>query len=141
MRAEDDAGGDVFVGIARAADAANYLAGVQHSVITGPFAASTRDVRGEAPVMLPAQADVWAASAVGPGVQSAQLTAQPGSWVLVTMPADGSAGLRARVDVAATLPWLTPAGGALTALGAVLLLGGAAAIGLAVRAASTEGGG
>ena len=72
------------------------------------------------------------------GVQAVELEARPGSWVAVVMPADGSAGVRADVDVAATLPWLAPAGGALLAVGVLLLLGGAAAMALAVRAADAR---
>ncbi|MFK5635893.1 DUF4389 domain-containing protein [Ornithinimicrobium sp. LYQ103] len=137
VRAENVTAGDIFVGIARAADAANYLAGVEHSVVTGPLAVNLQDVRGDATATPPEQADVWVDSASGPGLQSVEITAQPGSWVVVVMATDGSAGLRAHVDVAATLPWLTPAGGVLLAMGVVLLLGGAAAVALAVRAAST----
>ncbi|WP_419866251.1 DUF4389 domain-containing protein [Ornithinimicrobium cerasi] len=139
VRAEDDAGGDIFVGIARAADAASYLAGVEHSVVTGPLAVNLQDVRGDAPATPPEQAGVWLDSSTGPGLQSVAVTAQAGSWVVVAMPADGTAGLRAHVDVAATLPWLTPAGGVLLVLGVVLLLGGAAALALAVRSATVPG--
>lgn len=141
VRAEDTDGGDVFVGIARSADAANYLAGVEHTVLTGPLDTNLRTYPGDAPATPPAVADVWLASTSGPGLQAVEVTARPGSWVVVVMPADGSAGLRAQVDVAATLPWLTTAGGAVLALGLVLLLGGLATIGLAVRSATLSGSG
>jgi hypothetical protein len=138
VRAEDPGGGETFVGIARAEDAATYLAGVQHSVVTGPLARDVREVRGGPPTTAPEDYDLWEASASGPGRQVAEVPAQPGSWVLVVMAADGSAGLRADVDVGATLPWLTPAGGVLLALGCVLILGGAVTVALAVRAASAQ---
>ncbi|WP_338043808.1 DUF4389 domain-containing protein [Ornithinimicrobium flavum] len=135
VRAQDADGGEVFVGIARASDAAGYLAGVEHTVLTGPLDTNVRTVPGEAPDTPPAQSDVWLTSASGPGLQTLVSTARSGSWVVVVMPADGSAGLRAQIDVAATLPWLAPAGGAVLTLGLALVLGGLVTIGLAVRTA------
>ncbi|AXH95633.1 DUF4389 domain-containing protein [Ornithinimicrobium avium] len=138
VRAETTDGEDVFVGIAPAADAQAYLAGVQHTELTGAFPGRDRQVNGHAPETLPQLADVWVASASGPGRRTAEVEAQPGSWVAVVMPADGSAGVKADVDVAATLPWLTPLAGGMLATGVLLLAGGAAALALAVRAASEK---
>ena len=136
VRAESSDGEDVFVGGAEARDAQAYLAGVEHTVLTGAFPGGDREVSGGAPATLPQRSSIWADSAVGTGQQTVELAARPGSWVAVVMPADGSAGVRATVDVGATLPWLVPAGGAMLAVGVVLLLGGAAAVALGVRAAS-----
>ncbi|MGC5586021.1 DUF4389 domain-containing protein [Ornithinimicrobium sp. W1665] len=138
VRAQDTDGGEVFVGVARADDAAAYLAGVQHTVQTGPLTADAREVEGLAPRTDPYGHDVWVASAEGPDRQSVELPATPGSWVVVVMPADGTAGLEARIDVAATMPWARPLGGALLTLGVLLLLGGGAAVALAVRAAEAD---
>lgn len=140
VRAQDTDGGEVFVGVARADDAASYLAGVEHTVLTGPRTSDVLEVDGVAPRTDPYGHDVWVASAEGPGRQSVELPATSGSWVAVVMPADGTAGLEARLDVAATMPWARPLGGTLLALGVVLLLGGGAAIALAVRAAETDTG-
>lgn len=139
IRAESVGGGDVFVGIAESGDVQRYLAGVEHTVLTGAFPGGDRQVDGEAPATLPDRADVWTESASGSGRQVVEMSARPGSWTAVVMPVDGSRGVGARVDVAATFPWLEPASGALLALGVVLLLGGAAAIALGVRAASPRG--
>src|SRR5690606_27961952 len=130
VRAQDTDGGEVFVGVARADDAASYLAGVEHTVLTGPRTSDVREIDGVAPRTDPYGHDVWVASAEGPGQQSVELPATSGSWVAVVMPADGTAGLEARLDVAATMPWARPLGGTLLALGVVLLLGGGAAIAL-----------
>ncbi|HSP60751.1 MAG TPA: DUF4389 domain-containing protein [Ornithinimicrobium sp.] len=140
VRAQDVDGDAVFVGVARADDVASYLAGVEHTVQTGPLTADVRQVDGAAPRTDPYGHDVWVASAEGPGRQSVELPATSGSWVAVVMPADGTAGLEARIDVAATMPWARPLGGALLTLGVLLLLGGGAAVALAVRAASVDAG-
>lgn len=136
VRAEAVDGKEVFVGIAEARDAQTYLAGVRHTVLTRAFPGGDRQVTGEAPVALPQRSSVWVASSAGPGLQSVEMGARPGSWVVVVMPADGSTGVRAVVDVAATFPWLASAGGGLLTVGVLLLLGGAAAVALGVRAAS-----
>jgi hypothetical protein len=54
------------------------------------------------------------------------------------MPSDLQAGLSAEVDAGAEFPWLEGAAGVLLALGLGLLLVGAVAITLGVRAASRE---
>jgi hypothetical protein len=136
VRAEAVDGEAVFVGIAEAREAQTYLAGVRHTVLTDAFPRGERQVTGEAPAVLPERSGVWVASSAGPGRQSVEMSARPGAWVVVVMPADGSTGVRAVVDVAATFPWLAPAGGGLLTVGVLLLLGGAAAVALGVRAAS-----
>ena len=138
VRAETTDGQAVFVGIAEARDAQTYLAGVQHTVITGTFPLDERQVSGGAPGSLPQQSGFWQASAIGPGVQTIELDTRPGSWVVVLMSADGGAGVHASVDVASTLPWLRPAGGGLLTLGMVLLVAGGGAIALGVRVASAR---
>lgn len=119
-----------------AREAQTYLAGVRHTVLTDAFPRGDRQVTGEAPAVLPERSGVFVASSAGPGQQSVEMEARPGSWVVVVMPADGSTGVRARVDVAATFPWLASAGGGVLTVGVLLHLGGAAAVALGVRVAS-----
>lgn len=135
VRAEADDGEELFLGVGRAADVKTYLADVGRTVLTPPLWDGDRDVDGGAPAVAPQDADVWLASTTGPGQQSVEVAAQPGTWVAVVMPADLRPGLGATVDAGATLPWLTPLGLVVVALGAVLALGGAAAVALGVRAA------
>ncbi|GGK68930.1 hypothetical protein GCM10011509_16660 [Ornithinimicrobium pekingense] len=138
IRAEATDGGEVFVGIAEAREAQAYLAGVRHTVLRGALPGGDLQRSGAAPATLPQQTDAWLASASGPGRQAVEIEARPGSWVAVVMPTDGSAGVSAKVDVAATFPWLEPAAGALLTVGIILLLGGAAAVTLGVRTASAR---
>lgn len=136
IRAEATDGEDIFVGITEARDAQAYLAGVRHTVFRSTLFGRNLERSGTEPAGLPQQAGIWLASSAGPGRQTVEAQARPGSWVVVVMPADGSAGVRAHVDVASTLPWLTPAAGTLLTLGVLLLLGGGTAVALGVRAAT-----
>lgn len=134
LRAEADDDAEIFLGIGAADDVRTYLAGVGRSVLRGPWLPE-RDITGGPPASAPAEA-TWVASVSGPGPQELRLEPQEGEWLVVLMRADAGAGLSADVDAGAELPWLEPAAGVLLALGLLLVLGGALAIGLGVRAAS-----
>ena len=135
VRAELPEGQAVFIGIAAAPDAAAYLAGVDHAVVTGPRAADVRAVDGGAPTSAPGDADIWLASATGTGTQVLEATPTGGRWVAVVMRSDGAAGVQATVDVGATLPWLRPHAASTLFLAAVILTAGLVFVGLAIRAA------
>lgn len=103
----------VFVGIASAADAAGYLAGVRHSVLLD--IPSTNGQRGDPvyqqeaggpPTLAPGQTDIWAARASGSGEQSLVWPAEPGDWTVVVMNADGTSPVFASVAAGATFPAL-----------------------------------
>ena len=136
MRAEADDGEEIFLGIGAAEDVNAYLAGVERSVVRGPWLPE-RDLPGGPPASAPEDV-TWLASTSGPGRQELVLEPQAGSWLVVVMPADLGAGLSAEIDVGAELPWLEPVAGVLLALGLGLLVVGAVAIALGVRAASGE---
>ena len=121
----------VFLGIAPAAAAAHYLAGVSYSTVTGNPA--TRPVYtahgGGPPTVPPGRAGIWAAHAAGPGPQVLTWPVKSGTWTVVAMNASGSRPVSLRVTVAATLPalpWLAfglLAGGFLAgAAGATLIV-------------------
>lgn len=136
VRAEALDGRELFLGIAEAEDAAVYLAGVDHTVLTGRLMGGDRHVPGDAPRTPPEEADIWLGSAIGPGRQAVEVTAEPGDWVVVAMPADGP-GLVATADVGVTLPWFPQATTTAIVLGLLLLLSGAAAMAVALN--STRG--
>lgn len=121
----------VFLGIAAARAAADYLAGVSYDTVLG----ITRDHatytahRGAAPATAPGQAAIWAAETVGPGSQTLTWPARDGSWMAVAMNADGSRPVAVRIQVAAavpSLPWiaagLLTGGGFLLAAGIILIV-------------------
>ncbi|KAB7744022.1 DUF4389 domain-containing protein [Nostocoides sp. F2B08] len=139
LRAEADDGREIFLGIGADDDVRAYLAGVERSVVRGPWLPE-RSLPGGPPASAPEDA-TWLASSSGPGRQELVLEPQEGSWLIVVMPTDLSTGLAAEVDAGAEFPWLEPAAGVLLALGLGLLLVGAGVIALGVRAASVRAAG
>lgn len=114
----------VFVGIARSADVAAYLDGVQHSTIDGfDGRTPTYDaVAGGPPTSLPADAGIWAASTTGTGPRTLTWDIESGDWTIVVMNVDGSAPVTAVAAIGATVPMLGAAIGVLLGIGGVLLL-------------------
>jgi hypothetical protein len=119
----------VFIGIATAADAATYLAGVQHSVLLDFNSGSGRasdpvfgQVAGGPPSVPPGQASIWAAQASGDGKQSAVWPAEPGDWAVVVMNADGTSPVSADVAVGATFPGIGLVIGILLVIALVLFV-------------------
>lgn len=106
-----DAGdSDVFVGLARESDAAEYLAGLGYDEITRVTGDDDVDYTahpGEAPSTTPAEQQFWAVSASGSGDQALTFEPRDGRWVVVVMNADGGAGVDVEARVAAELPMLT----------------------------------
>ncbi|MGA8047304.1 MAG: DUF4389 domain-containing protein [Dermatophilaceae bacterium] len=134
LRAEADDDEELFLGIGAAEDVRAYLAGVERSVVRGPWLPE-RNLPGGPPAGAPEDV-TWLASTSGPGRQELVFEPQEGSWLVVLMPADLEAGLSADVDAGAEFPWVEPAAGVLLALGLGLMLAGAVAMALGVRAAS-----
>lgn len=114
--------GPVFVGIAREADADEFLAGVAHDEVTGVDDGDVVLARraGSADARPPTDLDLWVASATGTGTQQLDWEATDGRWAVVLMNADGSEGVRADVDVGVRLPGALPVAVVLVGLGAVL---------------------
>jgi hypothetical protein len=123
----------VFVGVGRSEDVEAYLGGAARADVTALEADGRLRVAaraGEPALPDPAGADVWAASARGPGGATLTWPRVPGSWrVLVAV--DGRS-----PPAAVTMTWAgrtasSPAP-ALIAVGAVVLVAGVAAL-LAIR--------
>lgn len=119
----------LFLGIAADDDVDELLAGVAHSRLSD-LGADTDDVgydteAGDGQPGVPAERDVWVASAQGAGTQTLTWDVQPGSWVLVVMNADGSPGVAATVNGGVDVDYLLP-------IGIGLLLAGLIAVGAAV---------
>jgi len=114
----------VFLGLARTTDVDAYLGGVGRATLTDFTDEPVYRTRpGGAPRVPPSASDIWAAQVSGPGTQELVWPARNGSWTLVVMNADGSAGVTTEVAAGATVPaldWIVP----------TLLVG--AALGLAV---------
>jgi len=101
-----DPDAEVFVGIARSDDAADYLRDVEHSTVTDvdDGEADYDDHAGGAPSADPTDLDIWVAQANGPGTQSVHWTPEDGTWTAVIMNADADSDVDVQADVGATVP-------------------------------------
>lgn len=133
VRLEVVGDGEIFVGIARAQDAAEYLDGVARTQRSRGIV--DRHVDGGPPAAAPAEADIWIASTSGAGLVDLEVAPRPGRYVAVVMAADGSAGVDATMRAGATLPWLGTAAAITLPSGVVLAAAGMILIVLAVRTA------
>ena len=98
----------VFVGIAREADLAEYLDGVEHAVVTElGREPEYSERRGGAPAGRPADQTFWAASATGAGEQTLEWEPEDGSWSVVVMNADASRGVAADLSIGGELDPVT----------------------------------
>jgi hypothetical protein len=117
----------LFVGVGRRTDVDAYLAGVARSTVEdvsfGPFAVEYSAHQGSTIPARPATQTFWTASSSGAGERTVSWKVRKGSWRVVVMNADGSAGVAADAKVGATLH------GALVVVIAALALGLALAAG------------
>jgi hypothetical protein len=128
----------LFVGIARTDDAADYLSGTNHELVTdveyAPFRADYRRLDGDAKPTRPAAQRFWAASAHGAGTQALTWDVEDGDWSIVVMNEDASAGVDAGVKAGADVPVLSGAGWASLASGLIMLAIAATLAVLGIRA-------
>ena len=137
LEAGSPSGADLFLGIARSEDAAAYLAGVRHDVVTavedsGPVYEETT---GGAPGSAPIDESIWVVSDVA-AEPEITWAVEDGSWTVVLMNPDGSARVAADLRVGAEVPALQTLVGVLLAAAALLLLLGAVLVAVPVRLAA-----
>jgi Domain of unknown function (DUF4389) len=127
----------VFIGIAREADVAEYLGGVEHAVVT-EIGREPRYAEhpGGAPDGPPADQPFWEASATGAGEQTLEWEPEDGSWNIAVMNADGSRGVAADLSIGAELDPLVWIGIGLLVGGGLLAAAAAAAITAGIRRGS-----
>ncbi len=113
----------VFIGIAPTAAVDSYLTGVNRQVVTSwsPFSSYYRHETGAAPKTAPIDARIWTAQVSGPGTQTLTWRPTGGTWTIVIMHPNGSAGLSVTADIGATIPDLASFAVALFVLGGLLL--------------------
>jgi hypothetical protein len=132
-------GKPVFVGVAPTRAVEDYLARTAHETVTdidyNPFHASYDYDAGTHRPGLPADQGIWVASAHGAGKQTLTWSVRRGSWSIVVMNADGSAGVDAGVSAGARLPFLVWVGWGAVGGGLLLLVvaGGLMFVGLRAR--------
>jgi Domain of unknown function (DUF4389) len=112
----------VFIGIAPANAATNYLSHVAHAQASD-LGAQSSDFRvhpGGAPSTLPAAQHFWVAHTSGAGEQTLTWKVHSGNWRVIAMNANGTRDVTSQLSIGATFPHLLTVG--LTALGTGLLL-------------------
>ncbi|MGV8873660.1 MAG: DUF4389 domain-containing protein [Rhodococcus sp. (in: high G+C Gram-positive bacteria)] len=136
---------EVLIGIAPTADVDDYLVGVAYTVVTdvefSPFRARYDTIAGGEPAGSPLDQPWWSARASGTGTTQVEWKPQSGSWTMVVMNADGSAGVDVDVSAGVRVQSLGPVAASVLAASAILLVLGVGAIvfgasGLGKRAAS-----
>lgn len=127
-------GGPAFVGIAPAAEAARYLAGVPYARVegvnlgTGALPVRTRSVNGyTAPGNLPGRQSFWLRSGVGT-VDWSPTELDGGQLSLIVMAPTAAPGLTLHAAAEVRPGWLDPAAWALLAVGTVLIVLGMATL-------------
>ena len=126
-------GKPVFAGVARTRDVDAYLLGSAHTTLTDldvdPFEPAYEHSTGTGTPARPADQSFWLATS--DGSKPLDWKVKDGTWSVVVMNADGSAGVDARVSAGASLPFLDElelaawiAAALFLALGGGLLAGG-----------------
>jgi len=132
------AGGNVFVGLALASDAAAFLADVPIERVTDlnfPGVVSTAEEPGNATATPPGEATFWLEADEGPGSRVVRRPFDAGEWWIVVMNADGSAGLDLRTAITLEVPALGGASIGFAVVGAII-----AASGLGMLISALRGG-
>lgn len=126
----------IFIGVAPAIDANNYLSSVSYDrlintswsldrSIDNPIQPTYKNHPGSAPTLPPTSIDIWIKSVQGTGTQTLEWVPTTGNYWIVLMNANGSSTIDATVQVGAKIPILGGIGNILIALGVVvLILGG-----------------
>ena len=120
---------DVFLGVADEGALQGYLRDVEYDEVIDfeidPDRLTYQNHPGSSEPAAPATSVIWSESAYGPGTQTLEWELESGTWVLVLMNGDGSAGIDMSVVVGAKVPWLL-------GVGIGLLVGGVVALGIGV---------
>ena len=133
----DDPSKNIFIGIARESDLRDYLSDVEYDEVIeleiNPDKFEYRNRPGSSEPAAPTTQIFWDEKAHGLGTQTMEWELESGTWSLVAMNEDGSAGLDLSIVLGAKIPWLFGVGLGLLLGGIVVLLLGAFMIVLAVR--------
>lgn len=132
--------GGEFAGIAAAGAARRYLSGVSYTTVTGYDGQRVGiDHPGSLTPRPPRSTPIWAAQASGTPGATLRWAVRDGDWTVIVMNADGSAGVAARADLAASVPALGWLAAEFLGGGTLLALAAFAFIMVPVRLATTSG--
>lgn len=133
----DDASKNIFIGVADESDLNSYFSDVSYDEVIhfdiNPDRLDYRNHPGSSQPAAPITQSFWLESVNGPGTQVMEWEFQAGTWSLVLMNEDGSAGVNLSVILGVKIPWLFGTGIGLLIGGIVALLLGTFMIVLAAR--------
>ena len=133
----DDSSKNIFMGLADESDSNSYLIDVNHDEVIdidiNPDRLDFRNRPGNSEPAIPTTQDFWLESVNGPGTQTLEWDMQAGTWSLILMNEDGSAGVDLSVLLGVKIPWLFGTGLGLLIGGIVALPLGTLMIILAAR--------
>jgi len=133
----DDSSKNIFMGLADESDSNSYLIDVNHDEVIdidiNPDRLDFRNRPGNSEPAIPTTQDFWLESVNGPGTQTLAWDMQAGTWSLILMNEDGSAGVDLSVLLGVKIPWLFGTGLGLLIGGIVALPLGTLMIVLAAR--------
>jgi len=125
----DDPSKQIFIGIAEESSLNAYLSDVNYDEITEfhfyPYSVEYINHTGDSEPAAPTSQTFWAASAYGGGNQTLKWEPETGSYSLVLMNDDGSAGVDLSVVFGAKVPWVFGIGVGLLVTGVLSLVVGA----------------
>jgi hypothetical protein len=130
------AGDAVFVGVARATEVADHLAGAPIERVVElrlPGGLRTTPVPGSARPGAPSEQRFWLVSDEGPGERAVRWRVEPGNWWLLAMNPDGSPGLDLRASLALRVPLLGRLAIGYAAAGGIVAAAGLGVVVSAVR--------
>ena len=133
----DDSSKNIFMGLADESDSNSYLIDVNFDEVIdmdiNPDRLDFRNRPGNSEPAIPTTQDFWLESVNGPGTQTLAWDMQAGTWSLILMNEDGSAGVDLSVLLGVKIPWLFGTGLGLLIGGIVALPLGTLMIVLAAR--------
>ena len=142
LRARASEDRDIFLGVGPAQAVDDYLRGTSYDVVKdwryggeGDAITKTR-VEGESSPTPPTERSFWTVKASGSGDEQIAWKLRSGTYRLVVMNADGSAGVDVRGKWGVEIPWIFPLGIGLLVAGFVALLLGIILLVVGIRSRS-----
>ena len=126
----------VFVAVGPAGQISSFLAGTRYTTITD--SGGTTSHYGSRVPGSPGAAGIWTLQVSGAGTQTLRWTPDTGTWIIMAMNHDGSAGLAIRAKIAIAAPMLFRVSVELLVSGALLGVLAAALIAVPIRLASVR---
>jgi hypothetical protein len=125
----EEAGKDIFIGVARTEQLKAYLAGAPYDVVTDfeldPFRVDYRREEGSGGLEPPGEQTFWAVSAEGAPTETLRWEVEKGNWSAVVMNADASPGVAADLSFGAKVGFIFWTGLGLLIIGVLMLVGAA----------------